>query len=332
MKKILQYSTGIVLALIFLYFAFKSINFSDLLISLKDANYLFLILYIFISILSHVVRAWRWKYLVDHLKEGIKLRNLFSSVMIGYMVNNFIPRGGEFARPYALGKLENISAGSALATVIVERVLDVMTLIILILFSLIFYQKLLIQNFPWLNLAITISIILSILGVIFLIILSIKTAFVVSLIQKFTSFLPKKISSKIESFLKSILEGFNIVKDSKKYLLIIFSTAILWFLYALQWYVPFFAFGMAETYSLNFVSAIILNSILAIGIMIPVPGNIGTYDAFCIQALTGLFYVNSATAAAYTTATHALGLISITAVGLYFYLRDNIKLSNIKKG
>jgi uncharacterized protein (TIRG00374 family) len=249
--------------------------------------------------------------------------------MIGYLVNNFIPSGGEIARPYALGKLENIPVSSSLATVIVERVLDVLTLLLLVIFILIYNYDSLISNFPWLETAVIVALIFSVIGIGFLIVLSMKTEFAFKLIKKFTSILPKKIADTIETLIIAFIEGLLVIKNPQNYLKILVGTVLLWFAYTMQYYIPFYAFNMAGTYSLTVMSALILNSILAIGIMIPVPGGMGTYHTFCIKALTGLFFVDTTLAAAYATVTHAVGLIGITAIGLVFFLKDNMKLSNI---
>jgi glycosyltransferase 2 family protein len=330
-KKVFKYSIGVVLSLAFLYFAFKGINFNELMATLAGANYFWLFVFFVIQIVSHLIRAWRWKYLINHIKPDISIRNLFSSVMIGYMVNNFIPRGGEIARPYSLGKLENISIPSALATVIVERVLDVLTLLVLVIFIMMYNYNLLITNFPWLKFAVIVSVIISLIGFGFFILLSLKTEFTFKIIKKFTSFLPEKIAGKIESLIRAFIEGLLVIKDPKNYLYIFITTVLLWAAYSFQWYVPFYSFNMVHDYSLTLISALMLNVIVAIGIMIPVPGSTGTYHAFCIQSLTGLFLVHSATAAAYATVTHAVGMIGITIVGLYFFLKDNMKLSSITK-
>jgi len=129
----------------------------------------------------------------------------------------------------------------------------------------------------------------------------------------------------------AFIEGLLVIKDPKSYIFIFIGTALLWGAYTIQWYIPFLSFNMVNDYSLTIGSALILNVIVAIGIMIPVPGATGTYHAFCIQSLTGLFLVNGATAAAYATVTHAIGIIGITLVGLYFFMKDNMKLSNITK-
>ena len=331
LKKVSKYSIGVVLSLVFLYFAFRGINFHQLLDTLATANYYWLFLFFVIQIISHFIRAWRWKFLINHIKPNVSLKNLFSSIMIGYMVNNFIPRGGEIARPYALGKLENISVSSSLATVIVERVLDVLTLLVLVIFILIYNYELLITNFPWLRIAVIISVVISLCGFGFFIVLSLKTEFAFRIIKKFTSFLPEKMAGKIESLIRAFIEGLLVIKDPKNYFYIFIGTVLLWATYSFQWYVPFYSFNMVHDYSLTLFSAIMLNVIVAIGIMIPVPGSTGTYHAFCIQSLTGLFLVNGATAAAYATVTHAVGIVGSTLVGLYFFMKDNMKLSSITK-
>ena len=328
-KKASKYMIGIVLALLFLYFAFKDVDLELLLNTLSNANYSWILVFFLIQVLSHIIRAWRWRYLLNHIKQNIPIRNLFSSVMIGYLVNNFIPRGGEIARPYALGKLENISMSSSLATVIVERILDVLTLLLIVIFVLIYNYDSLVSNFPWLKVAVMIAFIASAIGLGFLVVLSIKTELAFNIIKKFTSVMPKKIADKIETLIIAFIEGLLVIKNPKNYLYIVFGTVLLWFAYTMQYYIPFYAFTMVDTYSLTVMSALILNSILAICIMIPVPGATGTYHAFCIQAVTGLFFVEVSTAAAYATVTHAVGLIGITLVGLLFFLKDNIKLSNI---
>jgi hypothetical protein len=200
---------------------------------------------------------------------------------------------------------------------------------LLVIFILIYNYDSLISNFPWLEIAVITALIVSAIGLGFLVVLSVKTEIAFKVIKKFTSVLPKKIAGKIETLIVAFVEGLLVIKNPKSYLNIILGTILLWLAYTMQYYVPFYAFNMIGTYSLTIMSALILNCILAIGIMIPVPGATGTYHAFCIQALTGLFFVDVATAAAYGTVTHAVGLIGITVIGLVFFLKDNIKLSNI---
>lgn len=101
-------AVSIVVAAIFLILAFRGTDLHQIALSLERVNYWWLLLSFGILMVSHLVRAWRWGFLLAPMKEGIGLRNLFSGVMIGYFVNNLLPRAGEIARPYAIGKLERI--------------------------------------------------------------------------------------------------------------------------------------------------------------------------------------------------------------------------------
>ena len=126
-KNILRYSLSFLLAFVFLYLAFRGVKLTDLWESLKGANYWWAALLLPLNVLLNWVRAERWAYLLAPIKSPISKRNLFSGVMIGYAINNVLPRVGEFVRPYILGKREKISISSTLATVVVERILDFMS-------------------------------------------------------------------------------------------------------------------------------------------------------------------------------------------------------------
>ncbi|HEY4613760.1 MAG TPA: lysylphosphatidylglycerol synthase transmembrane domain-containing protein, partial [Bacteroidota bacterium] len=115
------------LTAVFLYLAFRNANLEKLWDSLKNANLWWIALLFPLGLFSHWLRALRWKYIIAPIKPNASLRNLFSAVMIGYMVNNVIPRAGELVRPYVAGKLEHISKSSALGTVVLERILDTVT-------------------------------------------------------------------------------------------------------------------------------------------------------------------------------------------------------------
>ena len=94
-----------ILLAVFVYLAFRNVNLSELFGILRNTNYL----YIFIGsvigvILGSIVRAYRWKFILAPVKTGLSFHNLLSSTVIGYMVNNLIPRSGEVVRPYLLGQ------------------------------------------------------------------------------------------------------------------------------------------------------------------------------------------------------------------------------------
>ncbi len=140
-KTVVRSLLSLLLAVVFLYVAFRGVAFSDLWQSLKEVRYFWIVLLIPIGLASHYIRALRWKFLLGHVKRDISTSNLFSAVMIGYMVNNVLPRVGELVRPYVAGKLEGISKSTALGTVVIERIIDMMTFFFLLCLVLFLYPE-----------------------------------------------------------------------------------------------------------------------------------------------------------------------------------------------
>ncbi|MBI4811447.1 MAG: flippase-like domain-containing protein, partial [Ignavibacteriales bacterium] len=151
LKTFLQYFLSISLTIFFLYFAFRGTDIQSLISILSQANYGWALAMLPPLIISHLFRAWRWEYLLRPVKKGLKFRNLFSSMMVGYMLNNVLPRIGELARPYAIGKLEGISRSAALGTVFIERIFDILSFMVVVALIPVFYTGPLTQVFPWLE-------------------------------------------------------------------------------------------------------------------------------------------------------------------------------------
>ena len=141
-KKILKFTLLTVLLLFFMYLAFKDVDFERLLLELSRTNYIYAIVGMLIgTFLGSYIRAWRWKYLLDPLKPNIKIYSLFPSVMIGYMMNALIPRGGEVARPVLTAQKEGISKASTFGTIVVERIIDMLTMFSVFGFCLFFFRE-----------------------------------------------------------------------------------------------------------------------------------------------------------------------------------------------
>lgn len=136
MKK--QFLLGILISAIFLYLAFRNVDLTKMISALQQAHYLWLIPGILFMFLSLLIRAYRWHYFLLPIRE-VKFSKLFSAMMIGYMANNVFPlRLGELLRAVAIGRSAGISRASAFATIIVERIIDIISLLIILGFTVFF--------------------------------------------------------------------------------------------------------------------------------------------------------------------------------------------------
>ncbi|MBN1398054.1 MAG: flippase-like domain-containing protein [Bacteroidetes bacterium] len=329
-KSILRYIISIIIAFLFLYFAFKDVKLSELWESLKGANYWWVAWLIPLNILMNWIRAERWAHLLSPIKHPISKRNLFSGVMIGYAINNVLPRVGEFVRPYIIGRKEGISRTSVFGTVVVERILDFMSFYFIVCVVLALYPR---SLDPFVDNADSVRPLFLIGSIVFLIIfvlLFFKAEEFFRFITKLFFFLPQKYKEKVEVLLDKFYSGLAVAKVKEKLGVILFQSFIIWGLNALMMYVPFFAFKPLVESNMNFGSAsVILLVISSIAWILPAPGAMGTYHWFLQVAMIRLYGIDETTSLSYAIVTHEIGYLVIMIIGIYYYIRENINLADL---
>ena len=329
LKKFLQTAAGFLLAGLFLYLAFRGVSFKELWASLQDVDYVWVALLVPIVIISHWLRAVRWAYFLSPIKENISTRNLFSAVMIGFMVNNLLPRVGEVTRPFALGRSENISKSSALGTVVIERIVDMVTFMFILCVVLFLYPSSLDPFFSNVEAVRPFFLIGSVAFLGLFVLLFFKGESLFSLLSFLKRFVPKRFEAKYQSLLDSFLSGFAVSKMRNKYGMIIILSLLIYFSYAMSLYVPFYAFRTLAGHNLDFGASLILLTISTIAFAFPAPGALGTYHQFLSYALVRLYGVDNVTALSYSIITHEMGYIITTVFGLYYFFKDHLRVSEV---
>ncbi len=328
-KSYFRYIISIIIAFLFLYFAFKGVKLSELWESLKGANYWWVAWLIPLNILMNWVRAERWAHLLNPIKSSISKRNLFSGVMIGYAINNVLPRVGELVRPYIVGKREGISRTSVFGTVVVERILDFMSFYFIVCVALSLYPYFL---DPFVDQADTIRPFFLIGSIAFLaifILLFFKAEAFFRFLAKTIFFLPQKYKEKVEILLDKFYSGFAVAKVRDKLGIILFQSLIIWGLNALVMFVPFFAFTPLREAGMDFGAAVVLLVISSIAWILPAPGAMGTYHWFLQVAMIKLYGIDDTTALSYAIVTHEVGYLVVMVIGIYYYIHDNINISDL---
>src|SRR4030067_596675 len=139
-KKYIHLFVGLIIIAFSLYYAFKGVKLSELTGAVMSVHYIYLIPAIFLILFSYLFRAMRWRYLVRPIKD-VKISALFSPLMVGFMANMLPARAGEFIRAYLLSKKERISFSSSFATIFIERLFDLIILLLLIIWILLFMPE-----------------------------------------------------------------------------------------------------------------------------------------------------------------------------------------------
>ncbi len=287
-QSIFRYSLSFLLAFVFLYLAFRGVKLTELWESLRGANYWWVSLLIPLNVLMNWVRAERWAHLLAPIKSPISKRNLFSGVIIGYAINNVLPRVGEFVRPYVVGKLEGISRSSVFATIIVERILDFMSFYCIVCVVLFLYPH---SLDPFVNQADAVRplfLLGSIAALLIFILLFFKAEAFFRFMAQLLRFIPGGKKEKLEEILNKFYTGFAIAKMREKFGVILFHSFFIWGLNALVMFVPFFAFSSLMKPELDFGASIVLLVISSIAWILPAPGAMGTYHSFVTVAMVKL--------------------------------------------
>lgn len=318
----------IVIAVFFLvlsvYYTVKDIDFSKLWYYIINANYLWVLLSMPVMVLSHWVRAYRWRTMLQPVKKNANVWDLFSAVMAGYAVNNVLPRGGEFVRPYFVSRREKISYTSTFATIVVERFLDV--LILLIMFSAVWFtfREQIKQVLPTIQAE---KLFLPVVIFLFILILSFWPRLVRIVLKYTIKLISKKFYRKISELFEKFAEGMSIVRTPSQYFRLTVESLAIWLLYTIPMWLMFFSFGFQNApMNLHFEDAILLIVISGIAFSIsPTPGAIGVYHFLIQNTLVKLYGIGPEEALAYATVTHGIGYIIQVGIGGLFLVRENIK-------
>lgn len=246
-----------------------------------NANYWLIIPIVIMSLLSHLSRSIRWKYLMEPLGYNPKLKNVFSVVMIGYLANAAFPRLGEILKCTFLARYEKLKVEKLVGTIIIERTFDFICFLIFIGMTILI-QIDLIGNYvkeKIFKLGNTAGIPVWVNGLIIILIIVLIIVIIKILFKKFPH---NKIIHKTNLILRGIGEGFKTIKQLKKKKLFILHTLIIWSFYLLQVYVGFQAMEGTSHLGIKAACSVLTLASLA---MIVTPGGIGSFPLFVMETL-----------------------------------------------
>ena len=297
-----------------LLLAFKGVDLKTTMHEIKEANIFFVFLSIVASTIAFVSRAYRWNILIEPLGFKPKLSNTTYSLLVGYLANLALPRIGEVTRCGALTKAEKIPFEELIGTVIVERAIDVITLLLLILLTaFVEFERL--GNFLYQNLFIPMKdkiyhylhSPLFIMGCIFLI------AIVVILIRALRKNSGKHgFISRISTLLKGIMEGLRSVRKIKRPWAFLFHTVLIWSLYFFAGYICFFS--LPATSQLTWQAGLFVLIVGGIGMAAPVQGGIGIFHLLVSKGLL-LYAIPYEHGIAFATLLHSTQAILVILLG-----------------
>ena len=302
---------GLCIAAACLFFAFKDVDLLQMWSAFKDARYLYFIPAVTILFLSHMLRAWRWQLLLAPM-ASVRWSTLFSSLLIGYMANTFLPAHlGEFIRAYIVGKKSPIPGSAVFATIVIERIIDVFTLLILMAFTITVFP------FPdWVRKSGYISFAFIALLFIILVLMKKHRGRALNIVNALLKPVPV-IRHKINELLLTFLDGVVGLKEWRHYIFVSLLSILIWSCYGYIFQLGLYAFNFIEIYpDITWITPLVLLVITTIAVLVPSsPGYVGTYHWLC-QISLGLFGVPESDALSFAFAVHGVNFIPILIVGL----------------
>lgn len=325
---ILKYTIGVGLGIGLFYLALRNIDLKEFWASRHEINYLWVVLALVIAVLSHWFRAVRWKMLLKAAGHETNSLNLFASTMVGYLVNQAIPRGGEISRVSLTSQTEKVPLSVCFGTLVTDRAFDMLILGLLVLGIGVMEYDQLIEVFnsavakvgnkgnanepaglPWKWIA---------LGVLAL---GVVVAFV------FRKKLAQMgVIEKGRNFVRELFRALLSIRKLQSPILFILYTLGIWICYILMTYLVFFS--IPDTSNIGPWFGLIAFTMGGIGMVIPSPGGIGSYH-FAIAVTFGVYWQSLGAAdyeASFQTGLkiafiiHSAQLLMILAVGALSYL------------
>lgn len=335
LKNVLQYVVILGVTVLLVFFSLQGLTVSEgenkwdyLARTWQKANFGWLMAMAGISMLSHLIRAERWRMLLQTAGQKSSLSHSFYSVMVAYLVNLVIPRGGEISRCYNLFKLNKTPIETSFGTVVLERIVDLICLVILILISFAFASQRLFDFMDTLRFGSggtskgNILIVVIPAGIIFLLL-------IYWLIRK-----NKKLNTRVQKLWTGFKTGIFSVFKLKNKTLFIFYSCFIWFCYFLSSYAVLKAFP--ATNQLDFTAVLSVFAIGAIAMAAPLPGGTGSYHVLVPQGLFFLYQIPLSDAVAFTFIFHGWqtliliigGAISLFATS-YLVKRNTTKVKAV---
>ncbi|MDX1532232.1 MAG: lysylphosphatidylglycerol synthase transmembrane domain-containing protein, partial [Rhodothermales bacterium] len=315
-----------------LWLALRGVDFGEVWASLRQGAFGWLVPLAVVALASHALRAWRWQMLLEGLPDGagVPFRPAFYSVMIGYMVNYAAPRLGEVARAANLASRSALSFSGVMGTVVVERVVDVLSLVAGLLLSVGFLTRFAGAMGPLFAPALAFF---EEPPVAWWIVVVAGVGVTVGLLVLFRSALRwaaqrEGLAGRVADALGAFRDGLLSVLRARRRASILGTTVGIWVCYWLMAYFPLRLLGIAD---LGLADAWLLLVIGAVGMAVPAPGGVGSYHYVTIQTLTLLFGVAAGPATSYAVLAHAAQLMLYTAVGFACLLLQGSGLRALRR-
>jgi len=320
---------GLTLGLLALFF--RHADLGGVWAALRKADTGLLLLAVAATVPTYVFRAWRWQYFLAPIGPT-RFRVALETTIIGFAATAVLPaRAGEFLRPYLLARREGLSATATFATIIVERLIDLITVLLLFAsFVLVFDPGMALVDdriYRAVKLGGMMGAAGALVAVIFMIVMAGHPERVSRIPALFDRVLPSRVAALATRLTRMFAEGLAVMRRPRDLAIAFVLSFPLWLALAAEAWFVVRAFDL----TMPFTGSFLLTTLLVVGVAVPTPGAVGGFhEAFRIGMTT--FYAapnNGAIAAAIVL--HAVSFVPVTAVGIVLMAREGLSFAGLQR-
>ena len=335
MKKSGQLIIGLIVALAAVYYTMRNVSVSELMDSFRQINYIWLLPTFVLMCLTYVARAIRWRVLLLPVREEVKTLDLFSPLMVGFMAGVLPARAGELIRAYLLGKKFELSFASSLATIVVERLFDMILLLFLFSWILVFHGEIFDGNIAWSGISIKdlafqfgiFSLALVVVLIAFIYLLTFHNERAMLLVHWLVKPFPEKWQYKLIQMTETFSQGLGVFRNIRALVYVGVATAAVWALIVLQYYPLYWAYDLQDKSAASLILLTVMVCILIT--VLPTPAFLGSFNAGVLIALHEIMGEAEVATVSFGFVAWGVNFAVIVLGGVYFILHDHISVKKL---
>jgi uncharacterized protein (TIRG00374 family) len=321
----------LVLTLGLLAYFLSGVKLGEVWSQTRHADPRLLVAGVFVTMMTYALRAFRWQYLLAPIGPT-RFRVAFETTVIGFAASFLLPaRAGEVLRPYLLAKREGLPPTACFATIILERLLDLVTVLLLFGAFVVLVDPASLSGDPALYARVKTGGLLaaaaSVAGLVVFFFLAGHPERLGVWALRVEGVLPPKLAKTVAGLVESFAQGLAIMRRPRHLAGSLALSFPLWLSIALGIWVTSHAFHMTFSY----LGSFLVMTLLVVGVAVPTPGQVGGFHTAYRIAVTTFFGVNDATAVGAALVLHAISFVPVTILGLVFMAREGLSLGRMRE-
>lgn len=329
-RKNSKFLVGALVGIALLYWFAHRLNFREVLHNFRTAHFGLILLASLLTITTYAIRSYRWRTFLAPIRNA-SLPNLFAATVIGFAGVFAFGRAGEVVRPVVCSMRERIRPAATFATIMIERVYDMVTIVIFFAVNLFFLDRLaiareheeLVRTVKWTGILLLLT---SAAGIYGLSVFRRKSGSVLAWVERALGRAPRSISRTILNLLDHIADGLEVLHDARALSISLGQTVLIWSAIAGVTWLVILAFSI----EMSLAGTIFVMSFALVGSLVPTPG--GAAGPFHTAAAAALLVlgVDRNKAASIAIVLHLVAFGPATIFGLYYLVRDGLSITGLR--